>query len=105
MRDLTRVSGLIDATVAEGANELQGIQFTFLDEEASRDAARAEAMRTARARADAYAEAAGMRVARVLEITEPGAEPMLRPERGRRVMGLFNSMGAQAATEVSSAAP
>ncbi|MBC7767955.1 MAG: SIMPL domain-containing protein [Phycisphaerales bacterium] len=72
VRDLSRVSSLIDATVAEGANELQGIQFTFQDEEASRNAARAQALQTARTRADAYAAAAEMRVTRVLSITEPG---------------------------------
>ncbi len=72
VRDLSKVSALIDATVAEGANELQGIQFTFEDEEASRNAARAQALTTARARADSYATAADMRVARVLSITEPG---------------------------------
>lgn len=75
MRDLSAVSGLIDATVAEGANELQGIQFSFQDEEASRDAARAQALEAAQRRAQAYAEAAGMRVARTLSITEPGGEP------------------------------
>lgn len=73
LENLNAVTTLIDATVAEGANELHGIQFTFKDDEASRDAARAQAMQTARRRADAYAEAAGMRVARVDSITEPGA--------------------------------
>lgn len=72
LRDLSAVSGLIDATVAQGANELQGIQFTYLDEEASREAARAEALQTARTRAEAYAEASGMRVVRMDSITEPG---------------------------------
>lgn len=72
VRDLGKVSNLIDAAVADGANELQGIQFTFLDEEASRDAARAKAVETARARAAAYAAAAGMQVRRILSITEPG---------------------------------
>ncbi|MBY0569466.1 MAG: SIMPL domain-containing protein [Hyphomonadaceae bacterium] len=72
VRDLTAISALIDATVSDGANELQGIQFTYLDEEASLDTARAQAVERARQRADRYAEAAGMRVARVLSITEPG---------------------------------
>ena len=72
LRDLSRVSGLIDATVAQGANELQGIQFTYADEEASRTAARAQALETARARAETYATAAGMRVVRMDSITEPG---------------------------------
>jgi uncharacterized protein len=73
VRNLTAISALIDATVADGANELQGIQFTFQDEEASLDAARAQAVETARRRAERYAEAAGMRVSRVLSIVEPGA--------------------------------
>lgn len=73
VKDLSAVSRLIDTTVAEGANELHGIQFGFQDEEASRDTARAEAVQTARQRADAYAEAAGLRVRRTLAITEPGA--------------------------------
>lgn len=73
LENLNAVTTLIDATVAEGANELHGIQFTFKDDEASRDAARAQAMQTARRRADAYAEAAGMRVARVDSVTEAGA--------------------------------
>lgn len=79
--DLSNVSRLIDATVAEGANELQGIQFTYQDEEASREAARAQALETARTRADRYAEAAGMRVVGVDSITEPGGA--LPPERRR----------------------
>jgi uncharacterized protein YggE len=74
VRNLDRVSTLIDATVAEGANELQGIQFTFADDEASREAARAQALETARRRAETYAEAAGMRVVRMDSITEPGGQ-------------------------------
>lgn len=79
--DLSAVSRLIDATVAEGANELHGIQFTYRDEEASRDAARAQAIETARTRAARYAEAAGMRVVGIDSITEPGGA--LPPERRR----------------------
>jgi uncharacterized protein YggE len=92
VRDLSRVSRLIDATVAEGANELQGIEFTFRNEEGSRDAARAEALETARTRAQAYAQSAGMRVARVLSITEPGGvvPGIIRPGIGGRVRGAFN---------------
>lgn len=81
MRDLSAVSRLIDATVAEGANELNGIQFTYQDEEASREAARAQAVETARARAERYATAAGMRVVGIDSITEPGGA--IPPERRR----------------------
>jgi uncharacterized protein YggE len=95
VRDLSRVSGLIDATVAQGANELQGIQFTFQDEESSRDAARAQALQTARARAEAYAEAADMRVVRMLSITEPGGAEPPYPMDGR---GYARSMAAEVAS-------
>jgi uncharacterized protein YggE len=73
LRDLNAVSALVDATVAEGANELRSIQFGFANAEASRAAARAEALQTARARANAYAEAANMRVVRIDAIIEPGS--------------------------------
>lgn len=73
IRDLNAVSALVDATVAEGANELQGIHFTFNDIEASREAARAHALQTARRRADTYAEAAGMKVIGIEAIIEPGS--------------------------------
>lgn len=85
MRDLSAVSRLIDATVAEGANELNGIQFTYQDEEASRETARAQAVETARARAERYAAAAGMRVVGIDSITEPGGA--MPPERRRDGFG------------------
>ncbi len=76
VRNLEAVSALIDATVAQGANELQGIQFTFDDFEASREAARAEALQTAQRRAETYATAAGKRVVAMRSITEPGSTLM-----------------------------
>jgi len=99
MRDLSNVSSLIDATVAQGANDLQGIQFTFENEEGSRDAARAEAMQTARVRADAYAEAAGMRVARVLSIIEPGGEGATAPYANRYNVGRAYEVSARDAAQ------
>lgn len=99
VRNLAAISGLIDATVADGANELQGIQFTFQDDEATRDAARAKAVETARARAAAYAAAADMRVARVLSITEPGG--VVPPWDGRNDMLLMR--GVPVAVEAASA--
>ncbi|GAM97554.1 protein of unknown function DUF541 [alpha proteobacterium U9-1i] len=82
LRDLNAVSSLIDATVAEGANELHGIQFTFQDEESSREEARAQALATARQRATTYAEAAGLEVVGIQAIIEPGS--VLPPMGGRR---------------------
>lgn len=69
---LEAISTLIDATVAQGANELQGIQYTIQDGESARDAARTQALETARARGEAYAKAAKMKILRIRSITEPG---------------------------------
>lgn len=102
LTNLGAVSGLIDATVAQGANELQGIQFTFQDEEASRNAARAQALQTARARAETYAEAADMRVVRMLSITEPGGiVPIPVDAYDRRMLGRAAAEQAAANTQIS----
>lgn len=99
VRNLDAISALIDATVADGANELQGIQFTFQDEEASLDAARAQAVQTARARAERYAEAAGMRVARLVSIVEPGAS--IPPEYRRDGASLATEQAANASGPIN----
>ena len=96
IRNLNAVSGLIDSTVAQGANELQGIQFAYQDEEASRDAARAQALVTARRRADRYAEAAHMRVIGIRSIVEPGSE-LPPPNFGRANYALEARVSAQVA--------
>lgn len=103
IRDLNAVSGLIDATVAQGANELHGIQFTFQDEEASREEARAQALQTARQRAERYAEAADMRVAGIRSIIEPGS--ILPPDRRRDGFAMGGASVEQAAANVASINP
>lgn len=99
IRDLNAVSGLIDATVAQGANELHGIQFTFQDEEASREAARAQALQTARQRAERYAEAAEMRVAGIRSIIEPGS--VAPPADGRQAGYALGAVASEQAADAS----
>jgi uncharacterized protein YggE len=101
VRNMEAVSALIDATVAEGANELHGIQFTYQNEEASREAARAQALATARERAQHYAQGAGMRVTRIHSIIEPGS--VLPPERRRD--GFALGAAVEQAANVSSISP
>ncbi len=78
---LDRVGAMIDAVVADGGNEVQGISFGFRDPEAARAGARTAAMQAALQRAGQYAEAAGLEVDRVLSIVEGGgaAPPMPFP--------------------------
>lgn len=81
-RKLDQYGKVIDTLVAAGANQVNGPSFQLDDSAAAMDEARVEAMKKARARADLYAKAAGLRVVRVLTISEnagwaPPQPPML----------------------------
>lgn len=69
-RKLESYGKVIDTLVANGANQVNGPTFQIDNADAAMDEARVEAMKKARARADLYAKAAGLRVVRVLTISE-----------------------------------
>lgn len=69
-RKLDQYGKVIDTLVAAGANQVNGPNFQIDTPDGAMDEARLAAMKTARARADLYAKAAGLRVVRVLSITE-----------------------------------
>lgn len=71
-RDIANAGRILDALVAAGANEINGPSFEIDQPEAALDEARVEALANARARADLYARALGMRVRRVLSVSEAG---------------------------------
>lgn len=71
-RKLADTGKVIDALVTAGANQVNGPDFTLSQPEAAQDEARTDAIRTARARADLYARAAGLRVVRIVSISESG---------------------------------
>ena len=72
VRDLGKAGQAIAATTEAGANVLSGPNLRVADPEAAGRGAYAQAYRAARARAAAYAQAAGHRVARVLAIRDAG---------------------------------
>ncbi|MBA3676164.1 MAG: SIMPL domain-containing protein [Sphingosinicella sp.] len=74
MRDIDKAGAAIAATTEAGANVLSGPNMAVADPEAANRSAYAQAYKAARARADTYAEAAGMKVARVLAIRDTGME-------------------------------
>lgn len=80
-RDVTRAGRILDTLVAQGANQINGPSFSIDQADAAMDEARAQAMATARARAEIYARAAGLRVKRILSISEGGGAtpPMPMP--------------------------
>jgi len=71
-RDIKNFGKVLDALVASGANQVNGPSFQLADSDAATDEARVNAMKAARARADLYAHAAGLRVVRIVSISESG---------------------------------
>ena len=73
-RDIRRTGAILDALVAEGANQLNGPNLTVDKPEAALDEARVAAIAAGRARANLYAGALGLRVVRLISVSEQGAD-------------------------------
>lgn len=71
-RDIGETGKILDALVSEGANQINGPSLTIDKPEAALDEARVKAIANGRARADLYARALGMRVVRLLSVSESG---------------------------------
>lgn len=82
VRDLARAGQAIAAATEAGANVLSGPNLGISDPESASRSAYAAAYRAARARAEVYAKAAGLRIARVLAIRDGGAEGRPGPYDG-----------------------
>ncbi len=87
-RELRNSGRILDALVAQGANQISGPNLAVDKPDAALDEARAKAVATGRARADLYARALGLRVVRIVSINESGgyyapppAPPMAVMER------------------------
>ncbi len=68
IRDVAGSGGLLDAVVRAGANQVYGIAFDIADRKSAAEAAIRAAIAEARARAELMAEAAGVRLVRILSI-------------------------------------
>lgn len=73
-RDIGKSGAILDALVKEGANQISGPNLTLDKPEAALDEARIAAMKIARARAELYAKATGLRVKRIISISEGGGD-------------------------------
>ena len=84
-RDIAATGRILDALVAEGANQINGPMLAIDKPEAALDEARTKALANARSRAELYARALGKRVGRILSISESGGNygppmPMMRAQ-------------------------
>lgn len=81
VRDLARLGATVDAVVAAGANQVAGIAFGLSNPQAAEDEARRAAVKALAAKAALYAEATGLRIARLVNLSEGGgySPPPPRP--------------------------
>lgn len=63
-----KAGDIVGRVLDKGANSLEGVDYDHIDLEARRDDLRAKAVKDAERRARAYAEAAGLRLGRIIEI-------------------------------------
>jgi len=71
-RDIASSGAILDALVKEGANQISGPNLTIDKPEAALDEARTKAVAAGRARAELYARSLGMRIVRVVSVSESG---------------------------------
>lgn len=85
-RDIKGFGKVLDALVSAGANQISGPAFQLSDPTTATDEARMMAIKAARARADLYAKAAGLRVVRIVSITEGGGYSPPQPMYAKAMM-------------------
>lgn len=95
VRDLGKLGDVIDALVASGANQVNGPSFEIDEPEAVYDEARRAALQKARDRAAMYAETLGLRVRRIVSVSDGGSGDF-RPLQQIQVTG-SRMMAADAA--------
>ena len=82
-RDIADTGRILDALVAQGANQINGPMLSIDKPEEAMNEARTAALTSARARAELYARQLGKRVGRILSISEAGGfhsppQPMMQ---------------------------
>ena len=68
VRNLNNVSKVIDTALANGANRIDSLNFTVSDTSAAKNAALADAVRSAQSKAQAMAGALGVRLVRIANV-------------------------------------
>lgn len=79
VRDLAKLGPVMDAVVSSGVNQMHGLDFTIAEAGPLRNEARRKAVAEARARAELYAEAAGVKLGQIRSISEAGQPRPPRP--------------------------
>ena len=94
-RDIRNSGKILDTLVTEGANQINGPNLTIDKPEGALDEARAKAAAVGRARAELYARALGMKVVRLLSVSESGGYAVPPP-----MPVMMRAQSADASTKV-----
>jgi len=78
-RDIRTSGRILDALVGEGANQISGPNLTIDKPETALDEARTKAIAVGRERAQAYARSLGMRVTRLVAVSEASGNSIIQP--------------------------
>jgi uncharacterized protein YggE len=78
-RDIRMSGQILDALVGQGANQISGPNLTIDKPEGALDEARTRAIAVGRERAQAYARSLGMRVVRLVAVSESGGNSIVQP--------------------------
>lgn len=83
VNDLARLGPSVDAVVAAGSNQINGVSFGLKDPTAAENEARTKAVRALQAKSALYAQATGLKVKRLVQLNEgtsyaPPPMPMVR---------------------------
>jgi uncharacterized protein len=97
LKNTEQVGSVIDASLAKGANEINGVQFSVSNIAEARRSAIGDAVKSAKADAEALAAAAGGTVGTLLEISSSG--PVYRPMISEMVVSA-RAAGMKQATPV-----
>jgi len=77
IRDIERIGEILDQTVADGANAVNGPSFSVAEPEPLYQEARDAAVKDAIAKAERYAKAAGVSLGKIISISEAGGGPVI----------------------------
>lgn len=93
IRDLDRVGSTADAVVSAGVNQIDGISFGLINPQQAEDQARMAAVQALQAKANLYANALGVRLAGIRNLSEGGGySPPPQPQMFARGAMAMDSM-------------
>jgi uncharacterized protein YggE len=82
VRDMSKLGMILDAAVQHGANQIGGISFDIQNKDVLLDKARQDAINDAKRKAEKTAQAAGLKLGRVVSLSETVQHALPRPMAG-----------------------